>query len=58
MQQKERGNIELALGGCCIIFRHNNLSIVIVSDGRDDGEDAWPGQSVWGGLVSLFGVAN
>jgi hypothetical protein len=58
LNKKERGNIELALGGCCITFRHNNLSIVIVSDGRDDGEDAWPGQSVLGGLVSLFGVAN
>jgi hypothetical protein len=32
--------------------------IVQGSDGRDDGEDAWLGQSVWGGVVSLFGVAN
>ncbi len=55
MKQKERGNDELALGDRRFIFRHNNQSIVGVSNERDDGEDARLGQSVWGrGLVSLF----
>ncbi len=57
LNRKERGNNELALDGHCFIFRHNNQLIVGVSNGRDDGGDARPGRSVWGGLVSLFGVA-
>jgi hypothetical protein len=48
----------LALGGRRFIFRHINQLIVGVSNGRDDEEDTQPGQSVWGGLVSLFRAAN
>jgi hypothetical protein len=58
MNKNERGNNELALGGYGFNFRHNNQSIAGVSNGRDDGEEARPGQSVWGDLVSLFGVVN
>ncbi len=29
-----------------------------VSNGRYDGDNAWPWRSVWGGLVSSFGAAN
>jgi hypothetical protein len=45
-KKKERGNNELALGGRCFTFRHNNQSIVGVRDGRDDGDDAWLWRSV------------
>ena len=50
--KKERGNNELALGGCHFIFRHNNQLIVGVSNGRNDGEDARPGRII-GGVLSL-----
>ncbi len=55
---KKSGNNELVLGGCRFILRHNNQLIFGVSNGKDDGEDARPGRSVWGGHVSLFGAAN
>jgi hypothetical protein len=58
LNKKERGNNELALGCHRFIFRHNNQSIVGVSNGRDDGWAARSGRSVWGGLVSLFGATN
>jgi hypothetical protein len=40
------------------IFRHNNQPIVRGSDGSYYGEDKRLGQSVWGGVISLFGAAN
>ncbi len=48
----------LALGGHCFVIRHNNQPIVGGSSRMDDGEDARPGWSVWGGCFSYFGAAN
>jgi hypothetical protein len=48
----------LALGGHCLVIRHNNQPIVGGSDRRDDEEDARPGWSVWGGCFSYFGAVN
>ncbi len=48
------GDGSLALGGCRLVLRHNNQLIVGGSDRRDDGEDARPGWSVWGGVFFLF----
>jgi hypothetical protein len=48
-ETKKRGKNELALGGHCFIFRHNKQLIVGVSNGRDDGEVARLGWSVWKG---------
>ncbi len=56
--KNREGNRSLALGGCCLVVRHNNQPIVGSSDRMDDGEDAWPGWSVWGGCFSNFGAAN
>ncbi len=45
----------LALGGHRLVLRCNNQPIVGGSDRRDDGEDLWPGWSVWrGGGVFLI----
>ncbi len=44
----------MALGG----KRSNNQQIVGGNDGRDDGEGARLGWSIWGGVVSLGGAAN
>jgi hypothetical protein len=38
----DKGNDELAFGGCRFIFRHNNQMIVKVSNEGNDGEDARP----------------
>ncbi len=43
------GDGSLALGGCGLVVRHNNQPIFGGSDRMDDGEDARPGWSVWGG---------
>jgi hypothetical protein len=51
--EKRRGNNELALGARRFIFRCNNPQIVGGSNGGDDGEDVQPGQSIWGGVLSL-----
>jgi hypothetical protein len=56
--KEERKNNVLASGGCCFIFRHNNQPLVRGSDGGYYGVDARSGQSVWWGVVSLFGAAN
>jgi hypothetical protein len=56
--EKERRNIALALGDRCFISRYNNQLIVGGSDGSYYGEDARPGRSIWGGVVSLLGAAN
>jgi hypothetical protein len=55
LNKKERGNNELALSGHRFMFRHNNPLIVQISNGRDDGEDTWPRQSVWGVLFLCLG---
>jgi hypothetical protein len=55
--EKERRNNALALGGHCFIFRHIDQPIVRGSDESYYGEDAKPGQSIWGVVVSLFGAA-
>jgi hypothetical protein len=47
-----------ALGGCCLVVRHNNQPVVGSSNRMDEGEDARPGWSVWGGCFSYFGAAN
>ena len=44
----------MALGGHCLVLRHNNQLIVGGSYRRDDGEDARPGWRVWGGVFFLF----
>ncbi len=43
-----------ALGGCRLVLRPNNQPTVGSSDRKDDGEDARPGWSVWGGVFFLF----
>jgi hypothetical protein len=48
----------LALGGRRLVKKSNNQQIVGGDNRRDDGEEARLGQSVWGGVVSLYGVAN
>ncbi len=52
--KNREGGRSLALGGRCLVLRHNNQPIVGGSDRRDDGEDAQPGWSVWGGVFFLF----
>ncbi len=52
--KEERRNNELALDGCCFIFRHNIQSIVGVSNGRDDGGDVRLRRNVWGGVVEAI----
>ncbi len=52
------GGRSLALGGRRWVIRHNNQPIVSGSDRRDDGEDARPGWSIWGGWFSDFVMAN
>ncbi len=37
-----------------MVIRRNNQPIVGGSNRRDDGEDARPGWSVWGGVFFLF----
>jgi hypothetical protein len=54
----ERRNNVLALGGHCFIFRHNNQPMVRGRDGSYYGEDAQPGRSVWGGVVSSSWAEN
>ena len=56
--KNREGDRSLALGGRHLVVRHNNQPIVGGSDRRDDGEDARPGWSVWGGCFSYFGAAN
>jgi hypothetical protein len=56
--KNREGGGSLALGGRRWVVRHNNQPIVGSSDRRDDGEDARPGWSVWGGCFSYFGTAN
>ncbi len=56
--KNREGDGSLALGGCRLVVRHNNQLVVGGRDGRDDGEDAQPGLSVWGGCFSYFGVAK
>jgi hypothetical protein len=56
--KNREGDRSLALGGRCLVLRCNNQPIVGGGDKRDDGEDAQPGWSVWGGCFSYFGTAN
>ncbi len=48
------GDGSLALGGRRLVLRCNNQPIVGGSNRRDDGEDARPKWSVWGGMFFLF----
>jgi hypothetical protein len=48
----------LALDGHRLVKKSNNQPIVGRNKARDDGEGAQLGRSVWGGVVSLCGVAN
>ncbi len=57
--KNREGGGSLALGGRCLVIRHNNQLIVSGSNRMDDGEDAQPGWSVWGGGGGCyFGAAN
>ncbi len=48
----------LALDGRHLVEKSNNQQTVGRNDGRDDGEGARLGQSVWEGVASLCKVAN
>jgi hypothetical protein len=52
--KNRKGNGSLALGGRHLVLRCNNQPIVGGSNRRDDGEDARPGRSIWGGVFFLF----
>jgi hypothetical protein len=52
--KNREGDGSSALGGRCLVVRHNNQPIVCSSDRMDDGEDVRPGWSVWGGVLFLF----
>jgi hypothetical protein len=52
--KNREGDGSLALGGPRLVLRCNNQPIVGGSNRRDDGEDARPGWSVWGGVFFLF----
>jgi hypothetical protein len=54
-QKNWEGDGSLALGGCRLVARHNNQRIVGGSNRMDDGEDAWPGWSVWEGVFLISG---
>ncbi len=56
--KNREGDKSSALGGLRWVLKHNNQPIVGGSDRKDDGEDAWPGWSVWGGCFSFVGLAN
>jgi hypothetical protein len=56
--KNREGDGSSALGGCRLVVRHNNQPIVGGSNRMDDGEDARPGWSVWGGCFSYFGATN
>ncbi len=56
--KNREGDGSSALVGCRLVLRCNNQPIVSSSDRRDDGEDARPGWSVWGGCFSYFRAAN
>ncbi len=44
--KNREGDGSSALGGRCLVIRHNNQPIVGGSDRRNDGEDVRPGWSV------------
>jgi hypothetical protein len=48
----------LALDGCHLMGGHNNQPKVGINSGRGIEEEWRPGRTVWGGVVSLLGVAN
>ena len=50
----KEGGGSSALGGRRWVVRHKNQPLVGGSGRRDDGEDARPGWSVWGGVFFLF----
>ncbi len=52
--KNREGDGSSALGGCRLVLRRNYQLIVGGSDRRDDGEDAQPGWSIWGGVFLLF----
>jgi hypothetical protein len=53
--KNREGGGSSALGGCRLVLRCNNQPIVGGSKKRDDGEDARPGWSVWGGGFLFWG---
>ncbi len=52
--KNREGDESLALGGRHLVLFCNNQPIVGSSDRRDDGEDARPEWSVWGGVFFFF----
>jgi hypothetical protein len=48
----------LALDGCRLMGGHNNQQKVGINGGRGIEEERPLGQNMWGGVVSLLGVAN
>jgi hypothetical protein len=48
----------LALDGRRLMGGHNNQPKVGIDGGRGIEEERQPGRNVWGGVVSLLGVAN
>ncbi len=52
--KNKEGDGSSALGGRRWVVRHNNQPLVSGSNRRDDGEDARPGWSVWGGVFFFF----
>ncbi len=56
--KNREGDGSSALGGRRWVLKHINQPIVGGNDRKDDGEDVWPGWSVWGGCFSFFGAAN
>jgi hypothetical protein len=53
--KKRDGDRSSALGGRCLVIRHNNQLIVGGNNRMDDGEDPMPGWSVWGGVFLISG---
>jgi hypothetical protein len=47
-----------ALDGHRLMEGHNNQPKVGIDNGRGIEEERQPGRNVWGGAVSLLGVAN
>ncbi len=52
--KNREGDESSALGGRRWVLKHNNQPMVGSSDRKDDGEDVWPGWSVWGGVFYFF----
>ncbi len=56
-KKREMGG-PLALDGCHLMEGHNNQPKVGIDGRRGIEEERQPGRNMWGGVVSLLGVAN